>query len=122
MVVDVGTDFLSAVPLLESCPRVLAIDAMQAGGTPGTVYWCEASAVERNTPRGSIHEMGLLAILEFVEPQKRPEIYFLGVEPERFEYSLELSPPVAAALPQVVKKARELAAMLAPPNGNAILG
>ena len=111
-VIDLGTDFLSAVPMLELHPRVLVIDAMDAGGPPGTLYSCRASAIEIPKAGGALHELSLLSMLEFLEPGKRPEIHFLGVQPARIEYSLELSPQLASALPNVVKTARELALSL----------
>ena len=110
-VTDVGTDFLSAVPFLEQHSRVLVIDAMDAGEPPGTMYRCRADAIE--TPKGrSLHELGLLAMLEFVAADRRPEIHFLGVQPARIEYSLELSPRLAEVLPAVVKQAGKIAAEL----------
>lgn len=113
-VVDVGTDFLSAAPFLEQHARALVIDAMDAGEAPGTLYRCPAAAIDSPQSR-SIHEMGLLAMLEFVEPDRRPEIHFLGVQPACIEYSLELSPRLAEVLPEVVRKAREIAAELCMP-------
>ncbi len=105
-VLDVGTDFLSSVPALESHRAVLVIDAMDAGGIPGTIYRCGASAFEAQTPGASLHELNLLSMLEFLEPDQRPEIHFLGVQPARVTYGLELSPLLAGALPLVAQKAR----------------
>jgi hydrogenase maturation protease len=111
-VVDGGTDFLSVVPLLESHAQVLVIDAMEIGGAPGTLYRCPASAIDTSSAKDSPHERSLLSVLEFIEADKRPEIHFLGVQPEKFDYSLELSPQVAAALPAAIQEAREFAAGL----------
>ena len=35
---DVGTAFLDAIPALEGAVRLVVVDAMRAGGAPGTVY------------------------------------------------------------------------------------
>lgn len=107
-VLDVGTDFLSAVSALESHGTVLVIDAMDAGGKPGTIYLCSASALERQTTPASLHELKLLSMLEFLEPDQQPEIHFLGVQPARIAYGLELSSELADAFPRVVQKAREI--------------
>lgn len=109
---EVGTDFFSAVPMLEEHSLVLVIDAMDAGGEPGTIYQCPASAIESPRPGGSLHELGLLAMLEFVAPDRSPEIHFLGVQPAHLEYSLALSPQLTAVLPDVVRVARDVAANL----------
>jgi hydrogenase maturation protease len=103
---EVGTDVFSAIPWLESAPRVLAIDAMDAGGPPGTLYRCPGRDMSAAPARTSLHELGLLAVLEFIPPERRPEITVLGVQPASLEIGLELSPPVRAALPRVIKAAR----------------
>ena len=78
---------------------------------PGTMYRCRADAIE--TPPGrSLHERSLLAMLEFVAADRRPEIHFLGVQPACIEYSLELSPRLAEVLPAVVQQASLIAAEL----------
>lgn len=114
--IDMGTDFLSAVPMLEQFPKVLVIDAMDAGEPPGTLYQCRAAAIEMPGLGAGLHEMNLLSLLEFVDPDKRPEIHFLGVQPEVISLGLELSPCLAAVLPNVVKKAREFTATLLQSN------
>ena len=37
-VVEVGTSILNVVPLLEEAKRIVVMDAMQAGGRPGSIY------------------------------------------------------------------------------------
>ena len=100
--VEVGTDFFSATPFLEEHPRVLVIDAMDAGQPPGTIYVCPAEAVAQPRPKTSLHEMSLLSILEFIAPDRRPEIRFIGVQPARVELGMGLSPELQAVLPRVV--------------------
>ncbi len=115
-VVDVGTDFMSVVPFLEEHSKVLVIDAMDAGRPPGTLYRCRAAAIDA-AKGNSLHEMGVVSMLRFVDPAKWPEIHFLGVQPERIEFSLDLSPRLAEVLPAVVAKASELAIELSASPG-----
>jgi hydrogenase maturation protease len=110
LVLEVGTDVFGAAPWLERVPRVLAIDAMDAGGPPGTIYQCRAADVRTEPLRSSLHEMGLLAVLEFVPKARWPVISVLGVQPLVIDYGLELSAPVLAALPRVVEAARTIVA------------
>jgi hydrogenase maturation protease len=98
---EVGTDFLSAVSFLEQHPRVLVIDAMDAGQPPGTICVCPAEALAQPRPRTSMHELSLLSVLEFIDPQRRPEIRFLGVQPARIELGMGLSAELQEALPRV---------------------
>ena len=111
-VADVGTDFLSALSFLETARRVLVIDAVRAGGAPGTIYRLTESDMARQ-PTGSApsHSLNLLEARRLLSPDSPPiEISILGVEPAVIDYGMELSPAVAAALPQVLKMARDTAA------------
>lgn len=106
--VEVGTAVLDALHLFEWADRILAIDAMQAGDDPGTVYRFGVEAVAHKAIRASLHEMDLVAALRFLTSGHRPEIAVLGVEPETLDAGLDLSPRVHAALPRLVAAAREI--------------
>ncbi|MHB8069326.1 MAG: hydrogenase maturation protease [Desulfobaccales bacterium] len=107
VVAEVGTAVLNALHLLEWADKVLAIDAMQAGGRPGTVYACGTEDVAKGGIQASLHELNLLAALDFLKAKTKPEIVIFGVEPERIDYGLDLTPAVAAALPELAAAARE---------------
>jgi hydrogenase maturation protease len=109
-VVEGGTDLMSLAPYLERYPQVLVMDAMDAGQPPGTLYECAIEDLERPGPSVSLHELGLLSVLEFIEPAQRPKITILGIQPERIDYGMELSPRLQARLPDVAGAAREMAA------------
>ena len=108
--VEVGTAVLDALHLLEWADRVLVIDAMEAGGGPGTIYRVGVEDVADGTIKTSLHEVDLLAALRFLTNGRRPEITVLGVEPETIAAGLDLSPRVQAALPQLVAAAQEIVA------------
>jgi hydrogenase maturation protease len=107
VVAEVGTAVLNALHLLEWADKILAIDAMQAGGAPGTVYAFGTEDVAKGGIKASLHELNFLAALDFLKAKVKPEIIIFGVEPERSDYGLELTPAVAAALPQLTAAARE---------------
>jgi hydrogenase maturation protease len=110
IIADVGCAVLDALHLLKWAEKIVAIDAMQAGGPPGTVYACGAGDLEDSGVKASLHELNLTGALKFLPPGTNPEIVILGVEPEQIDYGLDLSPPVAAAMPQVIAAARKLVA------------
>ena len=105
---EVGTAVLDALHLFEWADRVVGIDAMQAGGAPGTIYSFSVDDADDPGVKTSLHEMGLVAALRFLKG-KRPAISMLAVEPESMEAGLELSAPVAAALPELIRAARAMA-------------
>jgi hydrogenase maturation protease len=108
LVVEVGTAVLDALHLFAWADRVIGIDAMQAGGLPGTIYTFGVDEVGDVAVKASLHEMGLIAGLRFMRGP-RPPISMLAVEPETMEFGLELSEPVRAALPELVAAARRMA-------------
>ena len=107
-VADVGTDFLSALPFLDSARRAVIIDAVQGGGAPGTIYrLAEEDVVAPQA--GSGHALSLLAARKILSPgSPKIEMEILGVEPAVLTYGMELSPVVASVLPRVMDLTREI--------------
>ena len=108
LAVEVGTAVLDALHLFEWADRIIGIDAMQAGGAPGTIYSFGVDDVDDRGVKASLHEMGLIASLRFMKGP-RPPIFMLAVEPETMECGLELSASVQAALPRLVAEAKRMA-------------
>lgn len=109
IVAEVGTAVLDALPLLEDVDVIVAIDAVQAGGSPGTVYCFDLDEVDRRQDL-SLHDYGIAAAVQALPPEGRPDVTIIGVEPAVLDYGMQLSPAVRAALPQVVRQARTTAA------------
>ncbi len=107
-VVEVGTALLDALHLFEWADRILAIDAMQAGGPPGMLYSFGVSDVEDYRPQASLHEIGLLAAFRLLPGGKRPPIVILGMEPAVIDYGLDLSPEVHFAMPALIQCVRDM--------------
>ena len=110
IVAEVGTAVLGALHLLEWAEKILAIDAMQAGGTPGTIYAFGVEDAAGPGMQASLHELNLLAALRFLPRQAKPQILIVGIEPETIDYGLDLSPAVAAALPELSREIRRIVA------------
>jgi len=104
---EVGTRILHAQHLLEDADVVIAVDAVRAGGRPGSVYrlYAEDAAIQRSY---SLHGMGIAGLLRTMPKDARPCIIILGVEPETIDYAIELSPTVRSALGRVVNTARQI--------------
>ena len=100
-VVEVGTAVLDAYHLFEKADLVLALDAMQAGGKPGSVYRFRPLDVAVKHGTASLHEFSFVEVLGLLRKTPR-DVVVVGVEPETIDYGLELSPRVEAGLPQAV--------------------
>ena len=105
---EVGTAVLDALHLFEWADFVLTIDAMEAGGHPGDIYLLDARQVAGGAVQTSLHELGLKATLRFAQTPVTHQVVMIGVEPERIDYSLELTPALQEALPRVVALARRV--------------
>ncbi|HSN56818.1 MAG TPA: hydrogenase maturation protease, partial [Candidatus Sulfomarinibacteraceae bacterium] len=105
-VADVGTAILDAIPTLERADRIVVIDAVCAGEAPGTVYLFDIDDVEMAPVIGSMHGFDLCRVLGLCRRSDRPEVVVIGVEPDRIDWSMELSPAVASALPEVLEAVR----------------
>jgi hydrogenase maturation protease len=111
LVCEVGTRSLAVLDILEDSDAVVVVDAMQAGGTPGSIYRYEVRADEPYGMHGgsSLHDLNIVGALRFLPEERRPRVIVVGVEPSRLECTLELSDIVAAVLPEVVSCARRVA-------------
>lgn len=109
--VDAGTAVLDALPLVEAADRVLLLDAVTAGGPPGTVCTFDARDATAARPALSLHSLDLPSALACFGRGPGPrEIRVLGVEPARIGYGTELSTAVRAALPALTSAARRIIA------------
>ena len=103
---DTGTAILDAIPDLEEADFVIVIDAVKADGEPGTIYRVPFDQMVRPDMIGSMHGFDLSRVLALAGRQTLPEVLVIGVEPAVIDWSLELSPAVAKALPVVLDQVR----------------
>ena len=102
--VEVGCAVLDALHLLEWSDKILLIDAMKAGGVPGTVYWVPSiEELDDGTIPASLHELSIIQALRMINQTRSPEVAIIGIEPEIIDYGLDLSKSVEAALPLVLQ-------------------
>lgn len=111
-VLDIGTAVFHALSFLRPDSRVLAIDAMHAGGAPGTRYLINGREADTRQARGSVHAIGLGAVLRGLPGcGESLEWLLLGVEPAEIRYGMQLSPALRTALPAVIATARSIAGL-----------
>jgi hydrogenase maturation protease len=108
--VDGGTGGFHLLGLLRSHPRIILIDATRDGAPVGTVAQFRARLASDFPPALGAHDIGLrdlIAAAALLGPL--PEINVVTVSiAELKPMTLELSPPVAAALPEVTRRVRAL--------------
>jgi hydrogenase maturation protease len=101
---DGGTHGLSLAPHICGFQRLLVIDAIDVGEKPGTLIKLEGDAVERMPGKPSVHQLGFadLMIAMKLLGESPEEVVVFGVQPQSTEWGTELTPPVEAALDQLV--------------------
>ncbi len=104
---DTGTAILDALPALERADRVIVLDAMKGGGTPGTIYRVMMDQCMGNTCIGSLHGFDLRSVMTLAGRETPPEVLVLGVEPAVIDWSMDLSPTVKNVLPVLLEAVRE---------------
>ena len=105
---EVGTAVLGALHLFEWADKILAVDAMQAGGKPGTIYSFDLKNGGDPRSQESLHDRVLLSAFKFLSRKIPPAIRILGIEPETLAFGVNLSPSVQASLPQGVQTVRTI--------------
>lgn len=102
---DMGTSTMDLVSYLEEVKKLIVIDAMKAGGTPGTIYKCRPEDLlpEEEGPI-SLHEIGLLESLNMAQKMGiKIDTVIIGVEPKVLDWGMELSDEVKSKIPTIIE-------------------
>jgi hydrogenase maturation protease len=125
--VEGGTEGLGLLPVFRESDGVIVMDAVLAGDDPGSLYRFPPEAVwsGRLPERLSPHQVGIFDVLSAARLLGGlPRTVIIGVQPGRLDWGLELSAPVARALPglvdMVVGEIQALLAAHGPSKGGEI--
>jgi hydrogenase maturation protease len=108
--VDGGTGGFHLLELLRSHSRIILIDATRDGAPAGTVSQFRARVAADFPPALGAHDIGLRDLISaatLLGPLPEIEVITVSVT-ELKPMTLELSAPVAAALPEVTRRVRAL--------------
>ncbi|MEN8141044.1 MAG: HyaD/HybD family hydrogenase maturation endopeptidase [Thermodesulfobacteriota bacterium] len=104
---DGGTAGIYMAPFLEECERVVVLDVTAKQLAPGTFHCFTLDEVKSANQglRLSPHQFGLLEVLELCQFRGTAprEVYFITVAPASLETGLELTPHLAASLPEAAR-------------------
>lgn len=104
-VIDGGTATMDLLSVIYESERIIVIDALKAGGEPGTVYRCLAEDLAEASDRPlSLHQVGLLDVLGMARQLGgNASVTIIGIEPKEISWGLELTEEVQAAVPKVIE-------------------
>ena len=103
--IEGGTLGLELLPYLRDAGRIILLDAMDAGESPGTVFCLKAPNLMGLNGSWSVHQLGvadLITALRFIRDDE-PDITIIGIQPGNTDWVTQLSPQVNAALNDVVE-------------------
>jgi hydrogenase maturation protease len=102
-IIDGGT-CSDVAKLVEDADKLVIVDAVNGGGTPGQIYRFHLEDITmEGKPFLSLHDMSLLDSLMSIQLwHKTGETVIIGVEPAEINWGLELSPEVREKMPQIM--------------------
>lgn len=102
---DIGTSTMDLISYLRGMKKLIVIDAMKAGGNPGTIYKCKLEdLLPKDEGPISLHEIGLIETLNMAKKMgMEMETVVIGVEPKVFDWGMELSEEVKQKIPAIIE-------------------
>jgi hydrogenase maturation protease len=106
-IIDGGT-CSDVLQLLEDADKLVIVDAVKGGGTPGQIYRFHLEDITlEQKPFLSLHDVGLvdsLMLMQLWHPDfiGIGEAVIIGVEPKEINWGLELSPELQEKMPQII--------------------
>jgi hydrogenase maturation protease len=107
--IDGGTATMDLLSIIYESERIIVIDALKAGGEPGTIYRCLPEDLMETSDRPlSLHQLGLLDVLGMSRQLGgNAAVVIIGVEPKEISWGLELTEELQAVIPEVVKAVKK---------------
>jgi len=109
---DGGTLSFTLAGPIGDAERLIVVDAAAMGEPAGSVRVLEGAAMDEQLTHhaNSVHEVSLADLIDIARltdslPRHRA---LIGIEPERVDWGSELSPAVAAAVPQATEEIHAL--------------
>ena len=104
--IEGGVDGLRLMNLVVGVDRLIVIDAVKGGGSPGSIYKFkpEEFAAYTDTSKLSVHQVGILEVIHLSGlVGKLPETTIIGVEPKSVEIGMELTPEIQSKVPRIIE-------------------
>jgi len=102
-IIDGGT-CPDVLHFLEDTDKLIIVDAVKGGGTPGQIYRFHLEDITlEQKPFLSLHDLGLVDSLMLTQLcHNISEAVIIGVEPKEINWGLELSPELQGKMPQII--------------------
>lgn len=109
--IDGGTHSYDLLDIFAEADIVIVIDAIQAGGEPGTIYRApldELGLQPSGDAATSLHDLNFIEAVHMLRLMGHdPQFIVFGIQPLEMCLNLELSPLVAEKVPRVAELIQE---------------
>jgi len=94
----------------ERFPVLLFLDAVDFGGSPGSLVFMNSNEIAERFPQISTHKMSLGLLAQYAETNGGIRVWLLGAQPETLKPCFQLSPALQTTLSSTCELICELAA------------
>lgn len=106
-IIDLGTSGTDLIFHIKECPRIIIIDALDAGQDPGKVIRIKEEDIQQYCNEGllslSLHDLNLADILKLSRALKlKTDITIIGIKPLNIEFGEGLSPEIEEKIPEII--------------------
>jgi len=109
--IDGGTHSYDLLDIFAEADIVIVVDAIQAGGEPGTIYRAPLDELDLKPNRDtatSLHDINFVEAVHMLRLMGYdPQFIVFGVQPKEIFLDLELSPEVADKVPRLAELIQE---------------
>ncbi len=104
-VFEAGTPGYGLMDTLHSKRRVVFIDAVDGGSSPGSVFWVDPDSIVADWNRQSLHQVGLADVMSLLSAEEKdPWVRIIGIQPYRITGGSDISDALTQQLPEMTKK------------------
>lgn len=110
VLIDAGVNSYDMVDVFCSYDHLIIVDAMEAGGKPGTLYRAPLDdlGLRPNPNITSLHEMHFVEAVNMIKLMGyNPEVVVIGIEPEVVQMNMDLSPVIQAKVSRIIELVQE---------------
>jgi hydrogenase maturation protease len=102
---DIGTSTMDLISYIKNVKKMIVIDAMKAGGVPGSMYRCRPEDLfPKDEKPISLHEIGLLETLNMANKMGMViDTVIIGVEPKVMDWGMDLTKEVEDKIPIIIE-------------------
>ncbi len=101
--VDGAASGFDLLPVIESCDKLIVIDAIKTDDEPGSIYCFDPRKIDIQRDKAvSLHDVDFFQVLDFAGKHRHlPAVTMITIVPEKLGWGMELSPRLKSRITEV---------------------